>query len=100
MWVAKYYHLFVDAAIPMAHLDEKWFYITNRRRQIKVLPPLPGEPPGINTAIQPKMRNRRYPVKVMFMGVVANPIPLCDFDGKIFLERISKQKITTITTHH
>ena len=44
-WVAKYYHLFIDSSIPMGHLDEKWFYVRRRRRQIKTLPPREGEPP-------------------------------------------------------
>ena len=99
-WVARFNHLFIDTAIPMGHLDEKWFYVTNRRRKIKVLPPLEGEPPGSDVVVQPKMRNGPHPVKVMSMGVVANLIPLCNFDGKIFLERISMEKTATITTHH
>ena len=65
-----------------------------------MLPPLEGEPPGSDVVVQLKMRNGPHPVKVMSMGVVANLIPLYNFDGKIFLERISMEKTTTITTHH
>ena len=99
-WVAFYYSLFIDPTIPMGHLDEKFFYVTNRRRQIKMLPIKDGEPLGSNSVVQPKMRSRRYPVKVMFMGVVAKPIPSRNFSGKIHLERISKQKTTTAMSHH
>ena len=28
-WVALYYNLFIDPTIPMGHLDEKFFYVTN-----------------------------------------------------------------------
>ena len=84
----------------MGHLDEKWFYVTNRRRQIKMLPPREGEPSSSDVVVKPKMRSRQYPVKVMFMGVVANPIPCHNFSGKIHLEHISKQKTTTAMSHH
>ena len=99
-WVALYYNLFIDPTIIMGHLDEKFFYVTNRRRQIKMLPIKDGEPLGSNSFVQPKMRSRRYPVKVIFMGVVANLIPSRNFSGKIHLERISKQKTTTAMSHH
>jgi hypothetical protein len=38
----------------------------------------------------PKVRSRRYPVKVMYLGVVGNPNESHNFDGKIFLKRVSK----------
>ena len=34
------------------------------------------------------MRSRRFPVKLMFMGVVGRTISDKNFDGCIFLERI------------
>lgn len=48
----------------------------------------------------PKMRSRRFPVKAMFMGVVANPIPERGFDGRIFLERISKEEVVNKKISH
>jgi len=39
------------------------------------------------------MRNRRYPVKCMFSGVVGNPILEKQFDGRIHLERVSKSTL-------
>ena len=36
----------------------------------------------------------------MFMGVVANPVPERDFDGKIFLRRISKEEKYKKKSHH
>ena len=50
-------------------LDEKWFYVTSRRRRLKVLPPSPDEnadevAPHIPTAI-----SRRHPNKVSEMFV-------------------------------
>ena len=84
----------------MGHLEKKFFYVTNPRRQIKMLPIKDGEPLGSNSVVQHKMRSRQYPVKVRFMGVVANPIPSRNFSGKIHLERISKQKTTTAMSHN
>ena len=68
------------------YLDEKWFYICSGRRKMKMLPLLPGETPPPT----PKSISRRNALKVMFLGVVANPIPKRDFDGKIYLRRISE----------
>merc|ERR1740124_1015186 len=51
-------------------LDEKWFYITNRRRRIKRLPRGDDEEEGADYIPQPKVRNRRFPIKAMYMGVV------------------------------
>ena len=39
-------------------------------------------------------------IKSMFMGVVANPVPERDFDGKIFLRRISKEEKYKKKSHH
>ena len=63
---------------PVAFLDEKWFYTTNRRRRIKKLPLTEAEKNSEENKVpmyrRPKIRSRRYPVKVMYLGVVANPI--------------------------
>ena len=48
----------------------------------------------------PKMLSRWYPVKLMFMGVVGRPVPHRNFDGKIFLERVSERKYISKCTAH
>lgn len=45
-------------------LDEKWFYITSRRRRIKVLPPGPGEDPAEVAPHIPTAISRRHALKV------------------------------------
>ena len=49
-----------------------------------------GEMDGDDTTKHPQMRSRRFPIKPIFMGVVGRPRPDKNFDGRIFLERISK----------
>ena len=62
---------------------------------------LQGEVPGSDFIPAPKMRSRRFPVKSMFIGVVARPQPAKGFNGRIHLERISEQvKVTKRTAHH
>ena len=56
-------------------LDKKWFYITSRRRKMKLLPAQPGESEDVVANEVPTTRSRRFPVKSMYLGVVANPIP-------------------------
>ena len=48
----------------------------------------------------PKMLSRRYPVKLILMGVVGRPVPHCNFDDKIFLEQVSKRKYVSKCTAH
>ena len=79
-------------------LDEKWFYTTSRRRKVKILPAGPDEDPEEVVHQQPTTRSRRHAIKVMYLGVVGLPVPKevfggnKDFDGKIFLDRVSKVK--------
>ena len=37
-WVHEWYEKLTDPSTPVAYLDEKWFYATNRRRKLKRLP--------------------------------------------------------------
>ena len=62
-WARKYFNLIVDPLKPVAFLDEKWFYTTNRRRKLKLLPKGHNEI-EIPKYQRPKIRSRRYPVKV------------------------------------
>ena len=94
------WHRYTDCNCSVCHLDEKWFYITSRREKNKRLPLGNGEVKGLDFTPSPTMRSRRYSVKCMFLRCVANPRPEKNFDGRIHLERISKQKKTRQMTHH
>ena len=74
-------------------LDEKWFYTTSRRKKMKMLPKASFETFNESHVKYKKIRNRRHPCKVMFMGIVAPPIE-GKMDGNILLQRVSK-KIAT-----
>lgn len=76
-------------------LDEKWFYITSKRRKLRKLPPHPLTETIEDAFVpQPKTLSRRYPLKVMFQGVISRPYPEYNFDGCIMLKRCSKKKLT------
>ena len=86
VWVREWFAILTDTNEPVTHLDEKWFYTTNRRRLIKRLPKGEDEEEGVDYIPQPKVRSRRFPIKSMFMGVVARPVPSKKIDGKGFLK--------------
>lgn len=90
-WVNQNRFLFSGKYVPVAFLDEKWFYTTCRRKLMKVLP---REESELSPVVykRPQMRNRRFPIKVMYLGVVACPVEEHGFDGKVFLKRVSKRK--------
>ena len=67
-------------------LNEKWFYSTSRRKKIKILPKADFENEEEVFVSMPKVRSRRHAVKVMYMAIVARPIPKEGFDGKIFIK--------------
>ena len=46
------------------------------------------------------MISRRFPIKTMFMGVVARPIPHRRFGGKVLMERVSTTKRVQKATSH
>ena len=74
-------------------LDEKWFYTTSRRRKFKILPQAIFESLKDAFFIPPKVRNRRHPCKVMYLGIVGPPTfndaGETISDGKILLKRVS-----------
>ena len=90
IWVRKHFNKLTSNLIYVCYLDEKWFYTTNRRNKIKKLPRGVHEPVGVDIITHPKIVSRRYPIKSMFLGVVGRPIPYRGFDGKVLLERVSK----------
>ena len=72
------------------YLDEKLFYITSKRHKVKFLPANRLEDAAKVFQSQPKTHSRRFPTKVMMMGVISKPYPEHNFDGKIMLKRVSQ----------
>jgi hypothetical protein len=70
--------------------DEKFFYISSHRKRVKQLPHQEGEESGAANYQPERVASRRFATKVMFAGVVACPHPEHDFDGKIYLKRVSE----------
>ena len=103
-WAQKYWNELTDPNIAVCFADEKWFYTTNRRKTLKVLP-LTEEEKGRNSNkvprySRPKIRSRRYPVKVMYFGIVAAPVEDRNFDGRVYLKRVSRRKKLTRATRN
>jgi len=73
MWVQTHHNKITNPFIPVAYLDEKLFYTTNRRRKIARLSRGPLEEVGVNCVVKLKTQSRRFPVKYMLLGVVARP---------------------------
>ena len=107
-WIEQWENITTDPNIPVAYLDEKWFYTTSRRRKIKTLPLSSEELNSRNRAsihaseASPKIRSRRYPVKVMYLGVVGRPMKDetkdIDFNGRIVIKRVAReQKVGKLT---
>ena len=93
---------FLEDDFPVCYLDEKWFYTVTRRRKIKILPHATHEPIGADFVKRPKTRSRRFPIKIMYLGVVGRPRTVGDthFNGRIMLERISKTSQVVKKTKH
>ena len=91
-WAWRWYHILSDPTAPVAFLDEKWFYTTNRRRKVKILPTDVSEVGNVHAYRLPRVRSRRFPAKVMFMGVVARPQMEYNFNGRVYLNRVSRTK--------
>jgi hypothetical protein len=82
-------------------LDEKWFYISSKRRKIRILPPHPLTESPTDAHVQyPKVRSRRFPLKVMFQGIVSKPYPEHNFDGHIMIKRVSEKHVTKKTSYN
>ena len=99
-WCRDHYVKLTSYTYHVAYLDEKFFYTTSRRKKIKRLPKGKHEKNGADKLVRPKMRSRRFPIKFMFMGVVARTLPRYNFDGKILLEHVGEQVEVTRQTVH
>jgi len=64
----------------------------SRRKLLKFLLRAMFEADGVERLQIRKVISRRHPIKVMFMGVVTMPDEGRDFDGKISMIRVSKEK--------
>jgi hypothetical protein len=64
------------------------------------LPPHPTE--NLEEIFEParKIRSRRFPTKVMYMGIVAPPDLDMLFDGKIMMKRVSKQVLSKACSYN
>ena len=101
-WIEKWEDVATDPNIPVAYLDEKWFYTATRRRKIKMLPLSDEELSSPNLAsvhaseASPKIRSRRHPVKAMCLGVVGRPMKDetkdVDFNGRIMIKRVAREQ--------
>ncbi|MGH7974631.1 MAG: hypothetical protein ACREBR_03830 [bacterium] len=74
-----------------AFLDEKWFYTTSRRK-MNHIPRGRLEGTGVERVEQPRMRSRRHPIKVMFLGVVALPNPEKKNPERLCLSALAKRR--------
>ncbi len=102
IWARKWKKVLRDRK-PYAFLDEKWFYTTSRRRKIKFLPPTKEEEqenPKLAVPKQSKIVSRRHVQKVMYLGVVACPVPNKHFDGRILMRRVAQEKTTKKASSH
>ena len=83
----------------IAFLDEKWFYTCSRRKKMKLLPKASFESEEDAFIPKPKLRSRRFPCKVMFMGVICPPVE-GKTDGKVLLKRVSERVTTKRQSYH
>jgi len=82
----------------MVYLDEKWFYVYSRQWVLKYLLKADFEEVGANKLRVRKEINHRHPTKTMFIAASSMPNEEHDFDGKIYIKRISKDKTTECTS--
>jgi hypothetical protein len=101
-WVDIWGDIFINEEIPVCYLDEKWFYTTTRRKRLKFLPRHSSEPIGVDVLKRPKCRSRRFPIKIMYLGVVGRPktVDGKNFNGRIMMERIGKTVPVKKLTKH
>lgn len=100
-WARKYAQLIKQNEYICCFLDEKWFFCHTNRKKYKVLPPNKaiGETSADSFVPLPCARSRRKPCKVMVLACVGNPEPDHNFNGKIFMERVSKFEPAKVSSH-
>ena len=86
-WIKKYSQ---EEGVYVAFLDEKWFYTCSRRKKMKILPRASFETEEESFIAKPKLRSRRFPCKVMFLGVICPPVD-GKTNGRILLKRVSQK---------
>ena len=86
-WISKLGH---NDKPYVAYLDEKWFYTSSRRKKLKLLPRASFESEEDAFVAKPKLRSKRFPCKVMFMGVICPPVD-GKTNGRILLKRVSER---------
>ena len=64
------------------------------------MPHAPLEEVGADFIVQPKIRSCHFPVKSIFIGVIAYPFLHRNFDRRILLEQVRKQHVITKLTSH
>ncbi len=73
----------------VGYLDKAWKYLWSLRKKMNHLPRAGFEEEGAARIQVRRVVSRRNPFKTMFMGVVFQPQPEHNFDGKITKKRIS-----------
>ena len=99
-WAIETKKMLGEEKLLVCFIEKKWFYTTGRQRRLKHLPRGTHEPKGVDRVKRPRSLSRRFPVKVMFMGVVSKHLLELGFDGRIFLKRISERKVWKKTNYN
>jgi hypothetical protein len=64
----------IQQGLPIAFLNEKWFYLFTCQKLLKHMPQAPFEAEGIGCLRPRKVISRCHPIKTMFMGITAAPL--------------------------
>ena len=67
---------------------------------MKILPQAEFKEPEVAEIEMPKLRNRRFPLKVMFLGITAKPVISRNFEGKILMKRVCEQYVTAKNSYN
>ena len=94
-----HHYTITNPLILITYLDEKWFYTTNRRRNIRQLPLGKHTIVGEDFVIQSKMRSKRFPIKSMLSYVIARSCMHRNFNGRILLERVGEIQVIFLLAH-
>ena len=81
-------------------LEKKWFYTTELQRSPKHLPRGTQKPEGVDLVKGPRLFSRRFPIKMIFLGVVTQPLPKLGFEGRLLLRRIPEKRVRKKTTYN